>query len=480
MTPEEIRQVYAAGPEAVVALVTSLLSRHQREIALLTARVQALEARLAKDSHNSSKPPSSDGLTKPAPRSLRQKSGRRPGGQPGHSGATLCWSQTPDQITEHFPERCASCGGPLTPADTVSVERRQVHDLPALRLLVAEHQAHACRCPACREQTRALFPAGVDAPVQYGAQVKALGVYLTAYQLLPLARSAQLLHDLLGVSFSPGTLSAVQRQCSECLAPVTERIRATLIQAGQAHFDETGARIGGRLHWLHVAATPEMTFYAVHAKRGREATDEIGILPGFGGRAVHDGWPSYLTYGCSHALCNAHHLRELTFLAEEGGLLWAQAMRRLLLDIKAAVDQAKGQGHAGLDPPTRCAFEERYTGLIAQGQAAHPPAPPTNRRGRTKQSAGHNLVERLRTYRGAVLAFLHDFSVPFDNNLAERDIRMMKLRLKVSGGFRTTEGANIFCRIRGYLSTMIKQGHSALQVLTALLNEQTVYPALST
>jgi transposase len=223
-----------------------------------------------------------------------------------------------------------------------------------------------------------------------------------------------------------------------------------------------------------------MTFYAVHARRGREATDAIGILPRFGGRAVHDGWASYLSYPCAHALCNAHHLRELTFLAEEGGLLWAQAMKRLLLDIKAAVDQAKEQGHAGLAPPVRCAFEQRYTDLIAQGQAAHPPLPPTGRRGRTKQSAGHNLAERLRTHRSAVLAFLYDFCVPFDNNLAERDIRMMKLRLKISGCFRTQEGAEIFCRIRGYLSTMLKQGHQALTVLTALLNGQTLCPTFTT
>lgn len=255
MTPDQIRQVYDTGPEAVVALVTRLLdtaTRQSEQIALLTARVQALESQLAKDSHNSGKPPSSDGLTKPAPKSLRQKSGRRPGGQPGHPGATLGWAETPDQIIEHRPERCASCGEPLTPAATVSVERRQVHDLPPLRLLVTEHQAHTCVCPACRQPTEALFPLGVDAPVQYGAQVQALGVYLTCYQLLPFARSARLLHDLLGVCLGPGTLSAVQRRCSDRLGPVTEQIKAALTCASLAHFDETGARIGGRLHWLRV------------------------------------------------------------------------------------------------------------------------------------------------------------------------------------------------------------------------------------
>lgn len=480
MTPDEVGQIYDQGRAAVVALVMGLLAQHQREMAALTTRVADLEARLAKDSHNSGKPPSSDGLSKPAPRSLRQKSGRRPGGQPGHPGSSLGWSQSPDQITEHRPECCAACGEPLTPADTVSVQRRQVQDLPPLRILVTEHRGHACRCPACGHTTRAAFPGGVDAPVQYGPQVQALGVYLTAYQLLPFARSAQLLHDLLGVSLSPATLGAIQQQCAECLAPVEEQVKASVTQAAVAHFDETGARVDGHLHWLHVAATPRLTFYAVHARRGRAATDETGILPAFAGRAVHDGWASYLTYGCSHALCNAHHLRELTFLAEEGGFLWAQAMKRLLQDIKATTGRAKEQGHAGLAPPVRCGFEQHYAALLQQGQTAHPPAPRTGKRGRAKQSAGRNLVERLSTHRAAVLAFMNDFSVPFDNNLAERDIRMMKLRLKISGGFRTQGGAEVFCRLRGYLSTMLKQGHQALAVLTALLDGHPVCPEFST
>lgn len=483
MTPDEIRQVYDAGPEAVLSLVTRLwdiIAQQTQQIVQLTERVAHLEARLAKDSHNSGKPPSSDGLTKPAPKSLRQKSGRRPGGQPGHPGSSLCWSQSPDQIVEHRPERCAACGETLTPADTTSIERRQVHDLPRLRVLVTEHRGHACRCPVCQSVTRAAFPGGVNAPVQYGSQLLALGVYLTCSQLLPFARASQVLHDLLGVSFSPGTLSTGQQQCAAHLEPVEEQIKTALAHSDLVHFDETGARISGRLHWLHVAATPRLTYYTTHQKRGRAATDEIGLLPAFAGTAVHDGWASYMSYGCRHALCNAHHLRELTFLAEEGGLLWAQAMKRLLLDIKAAVDQAKDQGHAGLAPPVLSPFEERYTQVLQQGQAAHPPASRTGKRGRTKQSAGYNLVERLRVYRAAVLAFAHDFCVPFDNNLAERDIRMMKLRLKISGCFRTGTGVDVFCRIRGYLSTMRKQGHQALIVLTALLNGQTICPTFST
>ena len=486
MTPDEIVLIYEEGPNAVIVLVTSLLdviAEQSAQIAHLTARVQALEAQLAKDSHNSGKPPSSDGLKKPVPKSLRQRSGKRAGAQPGHPGCSLCWSHTPDQVIEHQPECCAVCGERLTLTDTTRIERRQVHDLPSLRVLVTEHRVHSCRCPICRTTTRATFPGGVDAPVQYGPQMQALGVYLTCYQLLPFARSAQLLHDLLGVCLSPGTLSAVQQKCAAHLEPVEEQIKAALTGTGLVHFDETGARIAGRLHWLHVAATSELTYYATHQRRGRTATDAIGILPAFQGTAVHDGWASYMAYSCRHALCNAHHLRELTFLAEEGGLLWAQGMKRLLLDIKEAVDQAKDQAkdqaRTGLVPPLRCLFEKRYTDLLHQGQLAHPLAPATGKRGRAKQSKGRNLLERLRLHRTATLAFMHDFTVPFDNNQAERDVRMMKLRLKISGCFRTQTGAEVFCRIRGYISTMLKQGHKVLAVLTALLKGQTVYPALN-
>jgi transposase len=483
MTPDEIRAVYNQGPDAVIELVTrlfSVIAQLQQQNEQLLARVQALEAKLAKDSHNSSKPPSSDGLSKPAPKSLRTKSGKKPGGQPGHPGKSLCWSQAPDQIIEHRPEHCAACGEPLTPADSTGIERRQVHDIPPLRVLVTEHRKHTCCCPVCQSATQAAFPVGVNAPLQYGPQLLALGVYLNCYQLLPFARAAELLHDLLGVSLSPGTLSTAQQQCATRLEPVEKQIKSDLTGSRLVHFDESGVRITGQTQWLHVASTSKMTHYAVHKRRGQVATDEIGILPAFGGTAVHDGWSSYMTYGCHHALCNAHHLRELTFQAEEGGLLWAQAMKRLLLDIKAEVDRAKEQGHAGLAPPILSKFEERYDQIVQQGQAAHPPAPATGKRGRTKQSKGYNLVERLRLYRASVLAFARDFAVPFDNNQAERDVRMMKLRLKISGCFRTETGAEVFCRIRGYVSTMLKQGQNALAVLTALLNEQIAYPAFST
>jgi transposase len=488
MTPEEIGQIYDQGRDAVIALVRHLFEiiadlQQQNDllaerVSILTERVSILESRLSKDSHNSSKPPSSDGLKKPPPKSLRTSSGKSPGGQPGHPGATLCWSAEPDQVIAHVPDHCVHCGTTLCEAPSSVIERRQVHDLPPLQVVVTEHQIHTKVCPVCQHSTQANFPEGVEAPLQYGPHIHALGVYLTCFQLLPFARSSELLHDLFGVSLSEGTLSNAQTLCSERLTPVRDKIKATLIAARQAHFDETGVRIGGRLQWLHLAATPQLTYYAIHPKRGRAATEAIGILPFFTGRAIHDDWATYMTYKCLHGLCNSHHLRQLLFLAEEEGFLWAQAMKCLLQEMYQAVTQAQIRGQTSLDPLTLADFECRYQRLIEQGRAAHPAQPPSGKRGQVKQSAGYNLVKRLDLFRTSVLAFLYDFKAPFDNNLAERDIRMMKLRLKISGGFRTQSGADIFCGIRGYLSTMRKQGHNILRVLKELLSNHIILPML--
>jgi transposase len=476
MTPEEIGLVYDQGRDAVIALVLSLY----RQLEHLSSRVADLEARISKDSHNSSKPPSSDGPQKPSPKSLRPSTQRRPGGQAGHPGSTLRFSAEPDETQDHVPGHCSACGASLSTEPSSVVERRQVHDLPPLRITVTEHRVHTKLCPCCGLLNRAGFPAGVDAPVQYGPQIKALGVYLLSYQLLPFERTAQCLHDLFGVSLSEGTLSHVHQVCFDRLKAVTQQIKETLIHARLAHFDESGVRVAGKLHWLHVASTALLTYYQIHHKRGREATEEIGILPVFVGRACHDDWQTYLGYPCAHALCNAHHCRELLWLAEEHGFLWAHAMYNLLLQIKKEVDRHQEAGLTRLDPAKIDEFDARYDALIQQGFQTHPLLPRVGKRGPAKKSPGRQLVERLYKYKEYTLAFMKDFTIPFDNNQAERDIRMSKTRLKISGCFRTEQGANIFCRIRGYLSTMIKQGHNALSVLKQLLNGDIVEPALGT
>ncbi len=460
LTREQIQTVYEQGPEAVCMLVLAL----QEQMDALSARVKELEDRLNADSHNSSKPPSSDGFKKPV--TLRKPTGRKPGGQKGHPGRHLAFSDTPDEIVVHTPLACVCCGKVLDAIEGCQIERRQVTDLPALSLWTTEHRRQKKVCPDCGHETVAAFPAGVEASVQYGPRVKALALYLKDFQLLPFARIAEMFSDLCDASFSPATLFAAQQEASQQLSGVLEGIRRGLARSAVAHFDETGLRLGGSLHWLHSASTPNLTYYAWHTKRGKSGMDQVGILPHFGGVAVHDGWSSYQHYGCVHALCNAHHLRELTALYEQDGQAWAEKMRSLLVQIKKAVERAKQQGRSRLSPLWEIRFEARYKTLLQQGFAANPPLEAIpGKRGRPQKSRARNLLERLQQDREATLRFMTDLRVPFDNNLAERDIRMMKVQQKVSGGFRSEDGASAFCRIRSYISTMRKQGQSVLAAL---------------
>jgi len=461
LTREEFQILYDQGPDALYALFVKM----QEQIDALTARVQELEDRLGKDSHNSSKPPSSDAFGK-KPVSLRPKSTRKPGGQAGHPGRRLEFSERPDQIVLHAPAHCQECATCLEAVEGSIDARRQVVDLPPLSLVVTEHRTEHKTCPTCGLVNRGIFPQEVRAQVQYGSRVKALGIYLLDYQLLPYQRIAGLFADLFDAPLSPGMLVEAQQEASTQLKAVVTRIQGALQKAVVAHFDETGFRVCGRLHWLQVASTPRLSYYAWHQKRGKIGMDQAGVLPSFSGRAVHDGYASYQRYGCRHALCNAHHLRELTALFEQQGALWAEEMRLLLLQIKQAVDHAKEYGRNRLPSGQVRRFEERYQTLLCQGLADHPVTLSLPRkRGRPKQSVARNLLDRLDRHRDQVLAFLYDFAVPFDNNQAERDLRMMKVQQKISGTFRSTEGADAFCRLRSYLGTLHKQGKNLLSAL---------------
>jgi transposase len=445
-----------------------LENAHLREqITMLTAVVQELQARIAKDSHNSSKPPSSDGLRKkPAPKSQRPKTGKRSGGQPGHRGSTLRMQDEPTHIVDHAPEACTDCGASLVDVPAAQdFERRQVFDLPKhMALESTEHRALRKVCPGCGVVHDGKFPASVAQLVQYGERIRAMGVYLTCYQLLPWDRTTQMLADMFGASLCEGTLQKAQEDCKNVVTPICEQIKQAITEGEYAFFDETGQRIAGKLHWLHAACTPYLTYYSTQAKRGRVATDAIGILTSFMGRASHDGWMPYQGYPCKHALCNAHHIRELDFLREQYGQIWAARMKALLLNIKKQVEKAKDAGLHALTQEAVGEFEARYDEMIRQGYVANPKVVTSGNRGRTKQTPGYNLVRRLEK-RDQVLAFLYDFNVPFDNNQAERDLRMMKVKQKVSGCFRTLDGAHTFNTIRGYLSTMRKQGHNMLRSL---------------
>jgi transposase len=482
MKREEIKAIYDQGPEAVIDLVErlfSIIEKQQEQINKLTARVQELEERLGKNSHNSSKPPSTDQQRQT--KSLRKPTGNKSGGQSGHEGNTLCQVENPDHTIVHKIVKCCDCGFDLQSTPASQYDCRQVFDLPPIKLEVTEHQVEVKKCLQCGESNAASFPDGVDNIVQYGEAIKGFIVYLMNYQLLPYRRTSEIIADLCGQSISQGTLQQTVAECADNLADNCEQIKAAIKQAAVANFDETGLYVAGERFWLHVSATAKLTYYQYHEKRGSEALDAIDILPNFTGTAVHDGYSCYQDYPCQHALCNAHHLRELTFLSEQYGLAWADKMIVHLLKIKEVVDAARQAGKTVLDKIEIAKFARRYQRILREGFAVDiPPQPPAQpQRGRKKQSKAKNLLDRLSKYRQATLAFMYDFNVPFDNNQAERDIRMMKVQQKISGCFRSTAGANIFCKIRSYISSMRKQGHNVFAVLKSVFSANPIQPALS-
>src|SRR3954464_12863611 len=430
----------------LIELLLAQEARHAAEMAALRERIAELERQVGLNSGYSGKPPSSDGLKKP-PRvgHLRQPSGKQSGGQPGHPGTTLRRTETPDATVDHYPQACATCGTALTAAMATDHVARQVFDLPEPRpLIVTEHRAYACRCAACGRQTRAAFPAGVTAPVQYGTRVAAFVLYLLHDQLLPEKRLAEAMADLFGVTLVAATIARISRDCATRYADFADAVRELVAAAAVKHLDETGFRIGGRTQWLHIASTLRLTFYRVSPKRGSLLANVIGIV-------VHDHWKPYYTMtGVRHALCNAHHLRELKALVEIEQEDWARRMQRLLRRACHASNLARERG-VRLKPGLIARFGRGYATILADGLAFHEPQPPLvpavgtgTRPGRPPRRVGHNLLLRLRSRKTDVLRCLTDPRVPFSNNLAERDGRMMKLRQKISGGFRSMDGAMDF------------------------------------
>ena len=478
VTREEIIAVYEQGPEAVVTLVEGLIASFQQQIEQLQAQVKQLQDQLALNSRNSGKPPTRAGLQRQT-KALRTSSGKKSGAQPGHPGKALQAVETPDVIERHQATACQHCGQCLSDVPGTDLpERRQVFELPPLRLQVTEHRVVQQTCPQCQTPNDGAFPAGVAPGVQYGPAVKALVTYWVDAQLLPWQRTSEMFADLFGQPIAEGTIANAIAQCADALADADEEIKQALIRAEVAHFDESGLYVAGRRDWLHVASTAQLTHYATHGKRGRAATDAIGILPKFQGRALHDAWSPYFGYACEHGLCNAHHLRELTFVHEQMQQDWAQALKDLLLEMKDAVAHARAHGAVSLPELAQTQFEARYDEILQQGFAlpVNQTPQPTGQRGRTKQAKSKNLLDRLAQRKAETLAFLRDFQVPFDNNQAERDIRMIKTQQKVSGCFRSQAGAQAFCRIRGYISTFKKQGRNVLAALSSVFTGSPLSP----
>lgn len=430
------------------------------QVGQLGLRLHELEGRMAKDSHNSSKPPSTDGYAKKT-RSLRTRSGKKPGGQEGHAGSTRHFVERPDEIIMVYPEKCARCQASLQELPAEGYERRQRVDLPEIKAQVTEYQALEVRCPDCQHVTRGTFPDEVRSSIQFGPLLKGIALYLLYGQFLPYARTAELLSDVCGCSLSPGTLLAFVTEGADRLVETEELIKQALRAAEVMGTDETGIRVQGELHWLHVARTDTLTHYAVHRKRGKAATDAIGILPQFHGIMEHDGYSSYPQYRqCEHAQCNAHPLRELCFLEEHEKQAWAGKLKDHLLTCHLTVEQARARGETSLPTSVIEPLTATYHQLVEAGLAAQPPPlPMPHHRGRVKQTKAKNLLDRLERDAKSILLFMNDFRVPFTNNGSEQDLRMVKVQQKISGTFRSVTGPVAFCRIRGYFSTMAKQGH---------------------
>lgn len=367
MTPEEEREwrQEKSRLQEQVRVQQEVIERQSQQIALLMAQVEDLQARLSKDSHNSHLPPSSDRFQR-QPKSLRKKSGKKAGGQPGHPGQHLQMVETPDHVVNYQIEICPACQHDLRTVPVLQLERRQVVEMPPKRVVVIEHQAERKCCPACQEVILASFPADVTAPIQYGRSLGALAVYLVQQQLLPYERVSELFFDLFGHPISVATIVNLVQQCAEQLSEVEQQIKSALVQAAVLHQDETGLSVAGKRHWVHVSATPTLTHYAAHPKRGKEALEAIGILPGFQGVSVHDGWRSYWAYACQHATCNVHLLRDLTFLWEEQQQDWAQDMKDLLLSMKEAVEHARAQGRLMLHPVEVADWQAQYQAIRAK------------------------------------------------------------------------------------------------------------------
>jgi transposase len=463
----------------------SIIESQSKEIDNLKAEIKVLQDQLKLDSHNSSNPPSSDkSHNRKVKKRVREKSKKSPGGQKGHLGRTLEKVDTPDHVIIQKLDRCSGCGCDLSENPVDAKDTRQIFDIPPLKLEVTEYQSEIKTCPHCGLTNKASFPDGVEQPTQYGSNVKGFLTYLNAYQLLPYERTCEMFEDLFDHPISQGTLLNTNQVAYENLEAPENFIKEQVIHSKVIHCDETGVYENKKRNWLHVASTSTHTFYFSHPKRGKEAMNAADVLPNFDGVAVHDHWKSYNGYdNCGHAYCNSHHLRELIRAEEQDDATWAKEMKELLLEIKATVDAAKDNGKNPLSPLELTSFHEKYREILAGGFKKYPDnsgnAPP--QKGKKAQSKEKNLLDRLEKYETETLRFMHNFDVPFDNNLAERDLRMMKVKQKISGCFRSNQGTKQFCRIRGFISTIKKQGKPILTALKTVFHSPNhIIPLLQT
>jgi len=472
MTKQEAIDFCKNNPEAAADIILM--------VEKLEARIKELEARLGLNSTNSSKPPSSDNKLTKNKKRQPSNSNKKRGAQKGHKGNTLSFSSTPDHIKEISPSTCACCHHSLQTAKRLNVDKRQVFDLPKITIEVTEYQSYTKHCPYCNKANKLPFPKGVNASVGYGDNLKSFINYCNTHQMLPYMRISELVEDLTTHKISVGTIHNFLSSHYNALEGYETAIKQRLLEEALLHSDETGINIQGKLHWIHVASSSTLTYYTLHQKRGKEAMEAMGILPNYTGIVVHDHWSSYNSYrSCAHSFCNAHILRELQAVIEHEDLPWAKDMKRWLLQTHKAVIRAKKEQKAQLDPFQVNAFTKGYETITKSAQCCYDPPPKRERgqRGRIKQKKGKNLLDRLVKYQEETLRFMHDFRVSFTNNQAERDLRMVRVKEKVSGCFASFNGGEMFARIRGYISTLKKNKVPVLQGLRDALKGEAYVPA---
>ncbi len=468
-TIDQLNTIYDNGKEVTVEFIQILIDK----INHLEARVQELEEHISKDSHNSNKPPSSDSpYTKQEKKtkSMRERSDKKPGGQKGHKGYSLQPTTDPDHKVTIKVEGICDCGKYLENAEIIDYVNRQLFDIILPQLSSTEFRGEVREC-TCGKVHKANFPDYLNAKVQYGPTIKSLSVYLKHHGMIGYERLQELYKELFGIRLSQGTLVNFINECSGRLTPVVEEIKAAIIASDVVHFDESGFRILGSLHWLHSASTEMLTCYFAHKKRGTEAMAAMGILPYFTGTAVHDHWESYYTYACTHGLCNAHHLRELIYFAEHEEK-WAEKLMDCLIDAKDEKDESLIFSRKRITY-----YKNRVKRILREGLHLHPKCLKINKtRGRPKQTKQYNFLSRLSQKVDDVLRFIIDAAVSFDNNQGERDIRMLKVQQKVSGTFRSYRGAESFCKIRGYISSIRKNKQSVFDAMRSAWSSQIVRP----
>ena len=468
MTEQEARDIYCQGEAAVVAKFMEF-----------DARLKRLEEIIGMNSTNSSKPPSTDNKLTKTKKPSTTSSKKKRGAQVGHKGKSLKIVATPDTVKVLLPTNCSCCDSSLKNSNSSKYEKRQLFDLPDVKMQITEYQAHSIKCKKCNTLNKAKFPDNIKATTQYGDNLKSFISYLNCYQMLPYERITETIQDLTSHKISTGTIYNFLNTNYEKLENFENRLKQSLLKEDVLHSDETGVNIKAKLHWIHVASSLKMTYYMLHEKRGQVAMDDMEIIPNYRGVLVHDHWTPYNKYtNCTHSYCNAHILRELNGVTEKESVIWSQDMHALLIDMNIAVHKAKNHEKIGITKAQIQKFTLNYEKIIKSANNYYPP-PEKNlkrARGRPKQEKGKNLLDRLSKYQDETLRFLSDFRVPFTNNLAERDLRMIKVKEKISGSFASFKGGEIFCRIRSYISTLKKNNIAVLQGLRDTLSGKSFIP----